>query len=137
MLNPDFGDAPARWTVSGPTSTVTTPPTRSYDRMSVAGGEVVVAAAVVVVIDGAGSVGRVVVVVDGSVVVVVGAGDVVVVDDTPPVDVGLDESGAAPMEVDVVGIIAVGVSVTWSRTLPTAAAATNTAVAVTASQTRT
>jgi hypothetical protein len=32
--------------------------------------------------------------------------------------------------------MAVGVSVTWSRTLPTAAAATNTAAVVTASQIR-
>ncbi len=143
MLNLDFGDAPARWTVSDPTSTVTTPPTRSYERISVAGGLVVVVGAAVVVVDRDGSDDRVVVVVDGTVVVVVvgvvvvGAAEVVVVVDASAVDVGTDESGTAPMVVDVVGIIAVGVSVTWSRTLPTAAAATNTAVAVTASQTRT
>jgi len=127
--------------VSDPTSTVTTPPTKSYDRMSVAGAEVVVAAGVVVVVvDGAGSVGRVVLVVGEGVVVaaavVVGAGEVVVVDEAAAVDGGTVESGGAPRMVEVVGIIAVGVSVTWSRTLPTAAAATNTAVAVTASQMR-
>jgi hypothetical protein len=109
--------------------------------MSVAGAEVVVAAGVVVVVvDGAGSVGRVVLVVGEGVVVaaavVVGAGEVVVVDEAAAVDGGTVESGGAPRMVEVVGIIAVGVSVTWSRTLPTAAAATNTAVAVTASQMR-
>ena len=38
MLNPALGDAPARWTVLLPTSTVTEPPTRSYERISVEGG---------------------------------------------------------------------------------------------------
>jgi hypothetical protein len=44
---------------------------------------------------------------------------------------------ARDVAIVVVGTIALGVSVTWSRTLPTAAAATSTAVVVTASQIRT
>lgn len=47
-----------------------------------------------------------------------------------------DETVGAVVVVVVMGAIAAGASVTWSRTLPTAAAATNTAAAVTASQSR-
>ena len=136
MLNPDFGEAPDRLTVEEPTSTVTTPPIRSYDRMSVAGGTVVVVGAVVVVVVGTDSIGADVVVVGAMVVVVLVVDgrdvDVVVDGDTPAV-VGADESGAGAAAAAVVGTIAVGASVTWSRTLPTAAAATTTAVVVTAS----
>lgn len=135
-----------------PTSTVTEPPTRPYERISVGGGLVVVVGgavvvvagvAVVVVVVGAG--GRVVVVLTSGTVVVGAA--IVVVD---VVDVGgmlvvgslsgsvVGVAGPArDVAIVVVGTIALGVSVTWSRTLPTAAAATSTAVVVTASQIRT
>ncbi|MGB9358530.1 MAG: hypothetical protein WCC01_08240 [Acidimicrobiia bacterium] len=122
---------------------MTTPPIRSYERMSVGGGTVVVvvAGAEVVVVVGAGLDGVVVVVVGAAAVVVVLLADgvvvVVVEDDASTVVVGTDEPDVEAVIVEVVGTIAAGVSVTWSRTLPTAAAATNTAVAVTASQTST
>jgi len=77
------------------------------------------------------------VVVDTTIVVVV---DVVVVGDSVVLGVrsGFVVVGEGPAGEGfvVVGTIAVGVSVTWSRTLPTAAAAMNTAVVVTASQIR-
>jgi hypothetical protein len=140
MLNPALGDAPARPTVLAPTSTVTEPPTSSYERISVTGALVVVVVVVVVVAAG----GRVVVVltlgtevVDAMMVVVVdvaGAAGVPVVGTTGSV-VGV-AGPASEVAIVVVGTMALGVSVTWSRTLPTAAAATNTAVAVTASQIR-
>ena len=118
MLKPDFGEAPARSTVEEPISTVTTPPIRSYERMSVGGGTVVVvvARAEVVVVVEAGSDGVVVVVVGAAVVVVVlladGAVAAVVEDDASAAVVGTDDSGVATAVVEVVGIIAVGVSVT-------------------------
>ena len=80
-------------------------------------GTVVVDAAMVVVVD-----------------VVVGAGTVVAGSTAGSV---VGTAGLAREVVTVVvGTMAAGVSVTWSRTLPTAAAATNTAVVVTASQIR-
>jgi hypothetical protein len=82
----------------------------------------------VVVVD----IGRVVV------VVLVAVGVVIVVGGTASAAVvGIDEADVEAVVVEVVGTIAAGASVTWSRTLPTAAAATITAVAVTASQTST
>lgn len=92
-----------------------------------AGGPVVVVLALgTVVLDEA-----MVVVVDdvagaGTLVMGAGAGSVVGVDGV-----------AREVVVAVIGTMAAGVSVTWLRTLPTAAAATRTAVVVTASQTRT
>jgi len=149
MLNPALGDAPARPTVFTPTSTVTEPPTRSYERISVGGGLVVVGGGAVVVVAGVvvvGAGGRVVVVLTSGTVVVdaVSVVVVVVVDVVGMLGVvslpGSVVGAAGPardVAIVVVGTIALGVSVTWSRTLPTAAAATNTAVVVTASQIRT
>ena len=135
--------------MSPPTSTVTEPPTRPYERISAVGGlvvVVVVVGGVVVVVVVVGSGGPVVVVlplgtvvVDEAMVVVVdvvaGAGMLVV--GAGEGSVGGVTGLAREVVVAVIGTMAAGVSVTWSRTLPTAAAATRTAVVVTASQTRT
>ena len=64
--------------------------------------------------------------------VIVGAG----VGGSDPGSVPGRAGSASEVSIVVVGTMAVGVSVTWSRTLPTAATATKTAVVVTASQTR-
>ena len=98
------------------------------------------------VVVGVGGGGRVVVVVALGTVEVGGA-TVVVVDEVTGAGKLVVGAGvgsvvgvtglAREVVVAVIGTIAAGVSVTWSRTLPTAAAATRTAVVVTASQTRT
>jgi hypothetical protein len=77
ILNPAFGEAPASCTVELPISTVTEPPTSSYERISLAGGGVVLVVLVVV----GGGLGGFVVVVGGGLggFVVVAAGAVVVV----------------------------------------------------------
>ena len=98
---------------------------------------------VVVVVGGGG--GVVVVVALGT--VEVGGAKVVVEDEVSGAGTLVVGAGAGSVAgvtglarevvVAVIGTIAAGDSVTWSRTLPTAAAATRTAVVVTASQTRT
>ena len=120
MLNPAFGDAPARPTVPLPTSTATEPPISSYDRISVVGAMVVVVGAAVVVVGGGGSV--VVALTSGNVGVgamVVGVGVVVevvvgaVVAGADPTSAAGSDGLAGPSVVTVVvGIMAVGVSVT-------------------------
>lgn len=120
MLNPAFGDAPARPTVPLPTSTVTEPPISSYDRISVVGAMVVVVGAAVVVVGAGGSVvvaltsgnvvvGAMVVVVGVVVEVVVGA---VVAGAYPTSAAGSDGLAGPGVVTVVVGIMAVGVSVT-------------------------
>ena len=118
---------------------------RSYDRTSVLGPVVVVVVAGTVVV--VGVLGTVVPMGSGAseagAGVVVVAGDDVVVTLDPSVVVGVDGSGwtgsatscsVLLMAIVVGGSIAVGVSVTWSRTLLTAADAMSTAATVTASQ---
>lgn len=156
MVYPGFGDAPARRTVPSPISTETDPPTRSYDLISVEGTLVVVVVwAEVVVVAGAASTGSGSGSEAGGAVVVwtvVGVSDdvVVVVAGVEVVEAVESSMGAGAIEVGstgsttkcsvlliaivVGGSIAVGVSVTWSRTLLTAAEAMSTAVTVTTSQ---